>query len=72
MASKRYQQYNDSLDKVEALENDKQLFAIRPSQIVEVARLEKNPDKFEQIYNLGLKDGQEILPSLQDYLETKG
>lgn len=72
VASKRYQQYNDSLDKVEALENDKQLFAIRPSQTVEIGRLEKNPDKFDQIYKLGLKDGQEILPSLQDYLETKG
>lgn len=72
VATKRYQQYNDSLGKIEALENEDQLFAIRPSQTVEIGRLEKNPDKFDQIYNLGLKDGQEIMPALQEYLKKEG
>lgn len=72
VASKRYQQYNNSLDKIEVLEKNQELFAIRPSQTVEIGRLEKNPDKFEQIYNLGLKDGQEIMPALQEYLKDQG
>ena len=68
MATKRYQHYNDSLDQIEELEKTGDLFAIRPSKALEIGRLEKNPDKLEDIYQLGLQDGEEIMAELREYI----
>ncbi|MDX5024835.1 DUF6363 domain-containing protein, partial [Streptococcus suis] len=54
-ASNRYQQYNNSLEKVMSLEKTGDLFAIRPSKSLVIGRLEKNPDKLDSIYQLGMK-----------------
>lgn len=72
VATKRYQHYNDSLDQIEELEKTGDLFAIRPSKTLEIGRLEKNPDKLEDIYQLGLQDGEEIMAELRDYIEKEG
>ena len=71
-ATKRYQHYNDSLDQIEELEKTGDLFAIRPSKALEIGRLEKNPDKLEDIYQLGLQDGEEIMAELREYIEKEG
>ena len=68
VATKRYQHYNDSLDQIEELEKTGDLFAIRPSKTLEIGRLEKNPDKLEDIYQLGLQDGEEIMADLREYI----
>ena len=68
VATKRYQHYNDSLDKIEELEKTGDLFAIRPSKTLEIGRLEKNPDKLEDIYQLGLQDGEEVMADLREYI----
>ena len=72
VATKRYQHYNDSLDKIEKLEKTGDLFAIRPSKTLEIGRLEKNPDKLEDIYQLGLQDGQAVMADLRDYIGKEG
>ena len=72
MATKRYQHYNDSLDKIEKLEKTGDLFAIRPSKTLEIGRLEKNPDKLEDIYQLGLQDGEEVMADLREYIGKEG
>lgn len=72
VATKRYQHYNDSLDQIEELEKTGDLFAIRPSKTLEIGRLEKNPDKLEDIYQLGLQDGEEIMAELREYIEKEG
>ena len=72
VATKRYQHYNDSLDQIEELEKAGDLFAIRPSKTLEIGRLEKNPDKLEDIYQLGLQDGEEIMADLREYIEKEG
>ena len=45
------------------------LFAIRPSKTLEIGRLEKNPDKLEDIYQLGLQDGEKIMADLREYIK---
>ncbi len=72
VATKRYQHYNDSLDKIEKLEKTGDLFAIRPSKTLEIGRLEKNPDKLEDIYQLGLQDGEEVMADLREYIGKEG
>lgn len=68
VASKRYQHYNDTIEHISNLENEGELFAIRPSQNLEIGRLETNPDKYEEIYQIGVKDTQVIMEQLKDYL----
>ena len=72
VATKRYQHYNDSLDQIEKLEKTGDLFAIRPSKALEIGRLEKNPDKLEDIYQLGLQDGQSVMADLREYIGKEG
>lgn len=69
VASKRYLHYNAAVEKIIDLEKAGELFVIRPSKTVKVARLEKNPDKFDEIYHLGLSDGEKRLDDLKKYLE---
>ncbi|MFS6153110.1 patatin family protein [Streptococcus agalactiae] len=66
--SNRYQQYNNSLEKVMSLEKTGDLFAIRPSKSLVIGRLEKNPDKLDSIYQLGMKDAKSGMPELNSYL----
>lgn len=67
-ASNRYQQYNNSLEKVMSLEKTGDLFAIRPSKSLVIGRLEKNLDKLDSIYQLGMKDAKSVMPELNSYL----
>lgn len=65
----RYQRYNDTLDQLQELEKQNKIFVIRPSKLIKINRLEKNPDKMQEIYNLGLQDFQDNYQALQKYLK---
>ncbi len=68
VASKRYQHYNDTVEHIIKLEEKGELFAIRPSQNLEIGRLETNPDKYQEIYQIGVDDTEKVLKQLKDYL----
>lgn len=68
VAVKRPELYNATVEHIIDLEKDGELFALRPSRTVEIGRLEKNPDKFDEIYQLGLADTQAAMDQLQSYL----
>lgn len=68
VASKRYQHYNDTVEHIIDLEEKGELFAIRPSQNLEIGRLETNPDKYQEIYQIGVDDTEKVLKQLKDYL----
>lgn len=70
VASKRYQHYNERVEKVIQLEKEGKLFAIRPEESLKIGRLEKNPEKFDEIYSIGLMDGQGKIAALIKYLEA--
>ncbi|WP_330872782.1 DUF6363 domain-containing protein, partial [Streptococcus suis] len=40
-----------------------------PHQALQIGRLEKNPEKFEEIYQAGLQDGMGVIEDLKGYLE---
>lgn len=69
VASKRYQHYNQAVENIIQLEKEEQVFVIRPHQALQIGRLEKNPDKFDEIYRLGLQDGERAIEDLEAYLE---
>lgn len=65
----RYQRYNDTLDKIQELEQQNKIFVIRPSKLVSISRLEKNVHKMQEIYDLGFQDFNNIYLDLQKYLK---
>ena len=65
----RYKNYNDCIEKVIDMENKKEIFVIRPTKTIKIKRMEKNPDKLQEMYNLGIKDAENIIDELKTYLE---
>lgn len=65
----RYKNYNERLEKIIELENNGKLFVIRPSKPLNIRRLEKNENRLQEVYDLGIKDAKRKLHKLQKYLE---
>ena len=66
----RYIKYNETLDIIKDLENKKEIFVIRPSQSLNISRIEKDLDKIDKTYELGLKDAKKAMKKLKKYLES--
>ncbi|MBT2695166.1 patatin family protein [Bacillus sp. ISL-55] len=64
----RYKLYNETLDYIEELEAKKEVFVIRPSKNLKVGRVERNPDKLTQLYDVGFEDVKESYGELKDWL----
>ena len=65
----RYKNYNDTLEKIIELENRKEIFVIRPSKDLHIKRIERDEDKLQQMYDLGISDINERLEKLYEYLD---
>lgn len=64
----RYDEYNQAVEKVIEMEKAGKIFVIRPSESLDISRLEKDLAKVQAMYDLGVKDGQAALSELKDYL----
>lgn len=53
---KRHLRYNDSIEKLRQLEKEGNVIVIRPSKEITIGKLESNPEKLQQVYELGVKD----------------
>jgi len=67
--SNRYKVYNKTKEYIESLEKEKRVFVIRPSELVKISRIEKNKDKIQEMYRLGMKDANNKLKDLKKYLK---
>ena len=65
----RYKVYNKTKEYIERLEEEKRVFVIRPSEIVKISRIEKNKDKIQEMYRLGMRDANNKLKDLKKYLK---
>ena len=65
----RYRQYNDTMEKLEKLEDEGKIFVFRPSRKVEMSRVEKDPNKLQEMYDLGINDGENLLKDLKEFLK---
>ncbi len=66
----RYQMYNQEVEKVIELEKEKKIFVIRPSRLVEIKRIEKDHQKIQEMYDLGVEDTKRNLENLKKYLKN--
>lgn len=64
----RYIVYNEILDFIKELENNGDVFVIRPKKPVNIGRTEKNREKLEELYNDGYNDAKDCYEELLKYL----
>jgi len=60
--------YEVVLKKIKDLENENKIFVIRPPQVLKIGRLEKNEDKIQNVYDIGLNTGIKEIDNLLKYL----
>ncbi len=65
----RHRYYNKTLEKLLELERAGEVFIIRPSRDMHISRLEKNLDKIQDVYELGVSDAQEKLQEIVEFLK---
>lgn len=66
----RHIMYNNELAYVEQEERNGSLFVIRPKKAIEVSRVEKNPDKLQEAYDMGREVACEALEDLKIFLKN--
>lgn len=64
----RYLRYNDSVEQLCKLEEAGKAFVIRPSSPIRIGKIEKDPEKLQEIYDLGVKDASSALDGLKAFL----
>jgi len=64
----RYKNYNDTVEKIINKENKKEIFVIRPSKLVEIKRIEKDENKLQEMYDLGIEDAKNRLKDLRQFI----
>ena len=60
--------YEVVLKKIKDLENKNKIFVIRPPEVLKIGRLEKNEDKIQNVYDIGLNTGIKEKENLLKYL----
>mgnify|MGYP002753450003 FL=1 len=66
--NQRYTMYNRQVENVIKLAEKGDIFVIRPSVDLKIKRIEKDPNKLQAMYELGMKDMQLQWKNLLDYL----
>ena len=66
----RYKAYNETVEKIIELEEKGDIFVIRPSEPINLKTIERDADKLQAVYDLGMRDCKERLEELKRYLEN--
>lgn len=64
----RHAVYNRAVEELAQWEQQGRAFVVRPSRPLTIHRMERDPDKLQAVYALGLADARAALPRLGDYL----
>ncbi len=65
----RHEAYNNAVEKLNAWEREGKAFVIRPSAPIAIGKMEKDPEKLQGVYDLGVRDAEKCLQSLRAYLQ---
>lgn len=67
----RHERYNEVKEKIMDLENKKEIFVIRPSKDLNIDIKNKDEKKYQEVYDLGVKDTKQIIKDLKEYLRSR-
>ncbi len=65
----RHVVYNTSIERLTRWEAQGRAFVIRPTKPIEIGRIEKDPDKLQEVYELGENDTIAQIEKLRKYME---
>ncbi|KAB7709004.1 patatin family protein [Bacillus aerolatus] len=65
----RWKLYNQTIEYIHQLEKENEAFVIRPTQSLEVSRVERNQRKLTKLYDLGWQDAADAYDSLAEWLK---
>lgn len=68
---KRNSEYNKSVEKIYGLAKSGGVFIIRPEEPLNIGRLEKDPEKMQKVYDIGIADGEKYAQALIEWMETE-
>ena len=58
--------YNETLDIIKKMEDNHEIFVIRPSEPIHLGTIERNPDNLQSVHDLGVKVCKERLDALKE------
>lgn len=67
---KRHQKYNETIDNIINLEKQGEVFVIRPSKKLVINIFDRDKDKMQEIYDIGVNDAKKIIKDLKKYLKN--
>lgn len=65
----RHTMYNSQIEELNRWEKEGKAFIIRPSKPIVMAKLERDPEVLQEVYDLGVKDALDCLDKLTEYLK---
>lgn len=65
----RHNNYNEAAKRIRKLEEDGKILVIRPSEELTIGRMESNPDKLQEVYDIGVRNAKENLEKVRGFLE---
>lgn len=65
----RHEAYNKQKSYIKRLERKGELFAIRPSISVKTSIKNKNPERYQEVYDLGVSDTENVIKDIKAYLK---
>ena len=60
--------YNGTIERIEKLEQQGCVIVLRKSEHIKISRIEKNPDKLQELYNVGVADAKGQITRIRDFL----
>ena len=70
-AYNNHKKYNETMDLIEKYETEGKIVVLRPSELVKIKRIEKDKNKLQRIYNLGVSDCINKLDKIKEYVRIK-
>lgn len=70
LLDKRHLLYNETIQYINELEKEGKAIIIAPNTPMQISRFEKNKDKLEGIYQMGLKDAEAASMLISKYIST--
>lgn len=67
-AKSAYINYNETLNLIRKYENEGKIIVLRPSEKIKMRRVEKNLNKLQSIYDVGVKDCNNNLSRIKEYI----
>ncbi len=68
LLKRQHEVYRGTLQALEAAQARGEVFLIRPSEPIAIARMEKDPEKLQHVYDLGVRDARARLDALKGFL----